>query len=135
MSSSPITTWEELLEPNSPWGCVAIGPDRALDNLARQTPGNVEARIIRGVRCANSSTLFSEWAAALQFPYYFGHNWSAFDECINDLEWMRTERLIIFVSRADVVLADEPQRFGPTLMAIFARGRAYAWRAPKAVAS
>jgi hypothetical protein len=30
----------------------------------------------------------AEFAASFQFPYYFGENWPAFDECINDLSWL-----------------------------------------------
>jgi len=32
--------------------------------------------------------LFDEFAAALQFPWYFGANGNAFDECITDLSWL-----------------------------------------------
>jgi len=44
-------------------------------------------RYLRGQKCTRKNNFFDEFAAALQFPYYFGQNWDAFDECINDLSW------------------------------------------------
>lgn len=39
-------------------------------------------------RCARSKSGFLQAAAAaMHFPDYFGRNWDAFEECINDLSW------------------------------------------------
>ena len=52
--------------------------------------------------------LFNEVAAALQFPYYFGENWDALDECIADLEWLPPGGgYVLYVMSADEVLLDE----------------------------
>ncbi|MDX3517916.1 barstar family protein [Streptomyces scabiei] len=38
----------------------------------------------RGSHCRTSKQLFTEWAARLGFPDYFGHNWDAFQDCLAD---------------------------------------------------
>ena len=97
---------------------MAIGTERAFDNFGACSPKRTNVRIVRGKRSHGSSELFGEWAAALEFPYYFGHNWDAFDECINDLDWLGAEPLVVLVSRVDEVLADEPARFAGTFLQI-----------------
>ena len=42
---------------------------------------------IDGRRARNRASLLQTAADALLLPSYFGHNWDAFEECINDLEW------------------------------------------------
>lgn len=39
-------------------------------------------RTVRGAKMRTDGQLFDEFAAALQFPYYFGENWAAFTECL-----------------------------------------------------
>ncbi len=41
---------------------------------------------LRGELCGSSNEFFREISTAMRFPYYFGWNWNAFDECITDLE-------------------------------------------------
>ena len=36
-------------------------------------------------------------ADALCFPDYFGHNWDALEECLNDLAWLATARGYLLV--------------------------------------
>lgn len=61
-------------------------------------------RSIRGVKCRSVQSMLDEFSAALQFPYYFGDNWPAFDECMNDLDWLsRSETRLDF--GAGIVLA------------------------------
>ncbi len=53
------------------------------------------------------SGVFDEFAAALQFPPYFGENWGAFDECIEDLEWLPATGYLLLLIDATELLVDE----------------------------
>ncbi|MEV7124134.1 barstar family protein [Kitasatospora griseola] len=35
-------------------------------------------------RSSTGNELIHEWAEALSFSAYFGHNWDAFEECLTD---------------------------------------------------
>lgn len=67
-------------------------------------------RVVRGRKMRTSESLFDEFAAAPQFPIYFGENWNAFDECISEPE-DSTLKLgagcVIVVTEPDEVMADE----------------------------
>ena len=58
------------------------------------------------------SQLDDEFAAALQFPSYFGENWAAFDECVNDLAWLPPEAgYVVVITDPLLVLDDSPAEF------------------------
>jgi len=65
------------------------------------------ARVVRGCKMRTLGGLFDEFAAALQFPLYFGENWAAFDECIADLETLPAgEGYVVTITEPEQVLAD-----------------------------
>lgn len=68
---------------------------------------------VRGSRCRTTSDLFVEWAGALGFPDYFGHNWDAFEECL-----FTVSPLTVAVRDADQLLMDEEPRGLATFLAI-----------------
>ncbi|QGG39919.1 barstar family protein [Aeromicrobium yanjiei] len=64
------------------------------------------ARILRGRKMRTVSGLFDEFAAALQFPLYFGENEDAFNECIAELETLPAgEGYVVTITDPDQVLA------------------------------
>src|SRR5258708_1803858 len=65
-------------------------------------------RLVRGRQMRTVSGLFNEFAASFQFPCYFGENWSAFDECLADLEWLPAVGYVLVVVNAPDVLCEEP---------------------------
>ncbi len=67
-------------------------------------------RLVRGRKMRTVSGLFDEFAASFQFPCYFGENWSAFDECLADLEWLPAVGYVLVVVNAPDVLCEEPTR-------------------------
>jgi hypothetical protein len=68
--------------------------------------------------------LFDEFAAALQFPGYFGENAGAFDECLADLGWLPPrEGYVIVINDPDEVLAGESASALSWLVGSLARAR------------
>jgi|GEM_PF-873509 len=69
-------------------------------------------RIIRGNKSRLTSDFFNEVSSALQFPYYFGGNWAAFNDCITDLDWLEGEAYLLMVDDAIQLLSDDhPDNF------------------------
>lgn len=68
-------------------------------------------RVVRGHKMRTLSSVFDEFAAALQFPLYFGQNKDAFDECIRDLPRLPVSAgIVVVVVSPDETLADAPPR-------------------------
>jgi barstar (barnase inhibitor) len=58
------------------------------------------------------SDLDNEFAAALQFPWYFGENWAAFDDCIKDLAWLPAQAgYVVVLTDPLLVLEDSRDDF------------------------
>jgi RNAse (barnase) inhibitor barstar len=100
-----------VLRPEGPWlhPFVATTSD-AYDRVwALQKAGEtrVVCRTIRGQKARTTQALFDEFAAALQFPYYFGENWDAFDECLTDLEWLPADAYVLLIENSTHLLETE----------------------------
>ena len=98
-------------------------------NAGNATFGWTEARLtvrtVRGKKMRTTQSLFDEMAAALQFPYYFGGNWPAFDECLSDMEWLLpTSGIVIMIRDAVEVLADDSDEALAALVRTFAAATA-----------
>lgn len=65
-------------------------------------------RHVRGRRMPTVAALFDEFAAALQFPYYFGRNKDAFDECFCELADTVGVDPVVLVLDADTLLNAQP---------------------------
>lgn len=64
-------------------------------------------RVVRGRKMRTMQGLFDEFAAALQFPWYFGENADAFDDCLGDLGWLPSQAgYVLVISDPGEVLAD-----------------------------
>ena len=63
--------------------------------------------VVRGCRMRTEKTFHQEFAAALQFPAYYGENMAAFDECLCDVSWLGGGGLLIVVTGASELLVDE----------------------------
>ncbi|HSX07370.1 MAG TPA: barstar family protein [Candidatus Saccharimonadales bacterium] len=112
----------EIMELATPF-LVLECQGRDLEALAlnARSHSNV-ARTLRGSKCRTKQAFFDEIAAAFQFPSYFGENWDAFSECMNDLtDWLPADSYLLFISDADQLLSAEPYKEFETLMGILNR--------------
>lgn len=69
--------------------------------LNRVSQKNIFAGMIRGQKCKTLNGLYDEFSAVLQFPYYFGENWDAFNDCLNDLDWIAADAFVLCISNAE----------------------------------
>jgi RNAse (barnase) inhibitor barstar len=62
-----------------------------------------------GQKMKTKKNLFDEFNKLLHFPIYFGNNWDAFDECINDLTWLGLNKhgYVFFISKSLSILNAE----------------------------
>jgi RNAse (barnase) inhibitor barstar len=124
-----------VLRPEGPWlhPFVATTSD-AYDRVwALQKAGDtrVACRTIRGRKARTTQALFDEFAAALQFPYYFGENWDAFDECLTDLQWLPADAYVLLIENSTHLLETERSDRLSTLFQVLERaGRE--WGTPAA---
>jgi len=78
-------------------------------SLARHDGRQVVVRFLRGQKMQTASQLFDEFAAALQFPHYFGENWNALLECLTDLEWLPDGACVLLILDGTQLLAREAE--------------------------
>ncbi|WP_067818721.1 barstar family protein [Nocardia inohanensis] len=93
--------------PASVLGVLPIGAAE-FSGVRGRIPSDYLAREVRGRRMRTVAEVFDEFAAAFQFPYYFGENKDAFDECLRDLdEFVGAARGYVVVVRNAALLLDE----------------------------
>jgi Barstar (barnase inhibitor) len=67
--------------------------------------GGFLLRIPQGI--ADKAGLLEHYAKAGRFPGYFGKNWSALEDCLNDFSWVTAQKIVI---RHDgIPLAEHPK--------------------------
>ena len=64
-----------------------------------------------GTKMLSKTSLFSEVAAKLLFPDYFGNNWDAFYDCISDLSWLPSHSYLIIWHNSSTLLLESAYEF------------------------
>ena len=100
--------------------CVCVTSDAFLCDslwaLESDSGRRLVVRICRGSKISNDQGLFDEFAAAFQFPYYFGNNWPALKDCLSELSWIPADAYLVCVMHADLLLADDCRGLFETLV-------------------
>lgn len=74
--------------------------------------------VLEGEQCKSVASLLKEFNEKFFFPDYFGFNFDALDECLNDLEWLEAEKYLVFIRDINLVLSEDPGAFNDFIMII-----------------
>lgn len=106
---------KKLTSLKPPYIHLAIGTTLEFFNLVKKISSfeqsNCFVKFIDGQKCSNIDELFEEFSDKFDFPNYFGSNWAAFDECINDLDWILTDCYTLFIGNINKVLRLDDHNF------------------------
>lgn len=102
-----MSSVEHLTKVSGPFLELSAEPKDVSNEARGWLDSGLVVRAIRGRKSRTLEALFDEFAAAFQFPYYFGENWPAFRDCITDLDWLPFQPgVVVVVYGADEVLKD-----------------------------
>lgn len=122
--SLPINT--HLQSAKAPWVVrLTLQPGRSAHKLLLIPEGFVMIPL-KGRKCRTEAGLFAEFARAMRFPDYFGHNWDALEECLMDLEWLPAKGYILLFLDADLVLSEDEEGFQSLVDVLRDAGEAWA---------
>jgi len=63
--------------------------------------------VLEGTKMKDIASFHQELQLKLEIPDYFGKNWDALSEVLNDLSWLDFDNFVIMIRDYDSLLADE----------------------------
>ena len=123
---TPSRTLSGYLEtPKAPWSSLLAVPADTKPAALVKAPVGFAVRVINGKKCSTPAGLFTEFARALNFPDYFGHNWDAMEECLADLEWLPAKGYVLLITDAQAVLSGDEDEYETLLEILSDAGEAW----------
>ena len=120
-----LTLTGYLQSTKAPWTTLlTVKTGQRAETLVRP-PNGFALKIIKGAKCQTTAGLLTEFARALDFPDYFGHNWDALEECLADLEWLPAKGYILLITDAVQALPDDEEEYETFLEILRDAGEAW----------
>lgn len=96
--------------PAAPW--VHRLPDADYGGVMSEAPLGAVSFVLDGSVMRDHDGLFHEFASKMSFPGYFGENWPALQDCLDDMTWVpaATHYLIVIENWAAVLEESKPDR-------------------------
>lgn len=123
--TQPRTLPGYLQTPKAPWSSLLVVPAGTKATALVKAPVGFALRVINGKKCSTPAGLFTEFARALGFPDYFGHNWDAMEECLADLEWLPAKGYVLLITDAHAVLPGDEDEYETVLEILSDAGEAW----------
>ena len=123
--SAKLTLPAHLNTATPPWSSLLVVAGKVFHHIPGESSPGFALRLIQGKKCGTPSSLFGEFARALDFPDYFGHNWDALEECLADFEWLPAKGYILLITDAQAVLPDDEDEYETLLEVLSDAGEAW----------
>jgi RNAse (barnase) inhibitor barstar len=123
--AAKLTLPAHLNTATPPWSSLLVVPGKSSNASLVKAPPGFALRLIQGKKCGTPSSLFGEFARALDFPDYFGHNWDALEECLADFEWLPAKGYVLLITDAHAVLPDDEDEYETLLEVLSDAGEAW----------
>ena len=114
-----------LQNATAPWSSLLVIPPGTTATALVKPPAGFALRVVQGKKCRTPAGLFNEFARALEFPDYFGHNWDALEECLADLEWLPAKGYVVLIADALSVIPDNDEEYETLLEVLSDAGEAW----------
>jgi RNAse (barnase) inhibitor barstar len=114
-----------LQHATAPWSSLLVVPAGTPATALVKPPAGFALRLIQGKKCATPAGVFKEFARALDFPDYFGHNWDALEECLADLDWLPAKGYVVLIVDAHGVIPDDEEEYETLLEILNDAGEAW----------
>ncbi len=119
------TIHTHIQNATAPWSSLLVTPSgTAVTSLVKPPPGYA-LRIVQGKKCTTPAGVFEEFARALEFPDYFGHNWDALEECLADLGWLPAKGYVVLITEAQSVIPGDDEEYETLLEILNDAGEAW----------
>lgn len=79
---------------------VAGDRDAAVGKLLGR-PGLSFVAVVDAATFAGEYEIFEAMNSSFRLPAYFGWNWEALRDCLNNLEWVTADRYLLLIENAD----------------------------------
>lgn len=114
-----------LQNATAPWSSLLVIPPGTTPTALVKLPSGFALRVVHGKKCTTPAGVFTEFARALEFPDYFGHNWDALEECLADLEWLPAKGYVVLITDARSVIPDNDEEYETLLEILSDAGEAW----------
>ncbi len=123
--TSHLSLTSHLQSTKAPWAGLLVLKAGQRAESAVEVPDGFVRPLLRGAKCRSTAGLFTEFAHAMDFPDYFGHNWDALEECLADLEWLPGKGYVLLFTDADQILPHDEDEFATFLEVMSDAGEAW----------
>ncbi len=119
------TIQTHIQNASAPWSSLLVAPPETAVTSLVKPPAGCALRIVHGKKCTTPTGVFEEFARALEFPDYFGHNWDALEECLADLGWLPAKGYVILITEAQSVIPGDDEEYETLLKILNDAGEAW----------
>lgn len=97
-----MSKWQALLSGEVKPGVYRLPTHTSAEAVEHAVgPAGWRVFVLDGNKVSDKATFLSEAAKTMDFPNYFGKNWDAFEDMLNDLGWAPAKGYVILYAHAE----------------------------------